>query len=174
MYKSPFRWILFGCGIAFLIFLMVSFRHPFYLGVTEILYKQNSSIIELNARVFTDDLEASLRKQFNLNINLTASTNQETTDSLVRLYALQHLGLTVNQNTLPLLFQGYELHEDATWIYFDAHCSHIPISVNVKNSLLFDRLKEQSHILHFTIGTYKKSHKLEYPDSSYTLQVKTN
>lgn len=145
--------------------IMMAFDHPFYLGVTEIQYHPVDKKMEINVRLFTDDLETSLQKTAKLKVNLTAPSNQQTMDSLVNVYVQQHLKLKADRIHLTLAYQGYELNEEACWIYFDAKCPEIPRQLELTNSLLYERISEQSHIIHLRFPSWKNSYKLDYPDS---------
>ena len=57
--------------------------HPFYVSVIEIQHNESAATAEISVRIFTEDLEETLRKQSNTPIDLVYPKNKTLMDKQV-------------------------------------------------------------------------------------------
>ncbi len=141
--------------------------HPFHVSVTEMNHNQQEATLEMQSKIFTDDFEAAIAKQYNRKVDLSDKSLHESMDSLVRKYVLSHLQVKVNGKLLSPAYLGFEQEKEAVYVYVEY--LKIPatiLEVDFFNNLLYDYYTDQINILHFKSGDKRKSIKLDYPDSS--------
>ncbi len=153
------------------IFLYVSiWLHPFYISMTELMYKPNSRTLQVSVRIFTDDFEKTLRKNCNCKVDLSLSDNKPAMNTLVQQYILQHLSIQVNGKTATLLYKGYQKEEESTWTYFEATSISTPKKIIITNSILHDYKTEQINMLHINANGKEQTEKLDYPKQGFEVR----
>ena len=100
--------------------------HPFYISMTDIVYKPGAKTLQFSVRLFTDDFEKTLRKSCKSKVDLSDKDSKATMNPLVQQYILQHLKINVNGRDVILTFNGYQKEEESTWSFFEvAGISHL-------------------------------------------------
>ena len=143
--------------------LLTAVFHPFYMSVTEINHNAKTKSIEVSCHIFTDDLEKDFKVRYKKAIDLTHPANKAFADSCLKYYLYDKLHININGKDLEMHYLGYEINEDAVWSYFE--CENIATikSVKVYDAILFDRIEEQSNLVHLTVNGKRQSFKLENP-----------
>ncbi len=144
--------------------------HPFYISMTDIVYKPNTKTLQVSVRIFTDDFEKTLRKNCNCKVDLSLSDNKAAMNTLVQQYILQHLNIQVNGKTATLTYKGYAKEEESTWSYFEATSISTPKKISITNSLLYDYKEEQINMLHITANGKEQTEKLDYPNQRFEVK----
>jgi hypothetical protein len=139
-------------------------KHPFHLSSTELNYNSKESTVELSCRIFTDDLEAALAKNFKIKADLSAESQHKAMDVFVRRYALANLALKGNAKPLTLNYLGFEKDNEAVVVYLESEQIKGLKRLETTNSILYDQYDDQSNIIHITNNGKRKSSKLDYPD----------
>ena len=122
--------------------------HPFYVSVIEIQHNESAATAEISVRIFTEDLEETLRKQSNTPIDLVYPKNKTLMDKQVSTYIRQKLHLTINGKPCELQYIGYEIQKESIWCYFE-----IPNITQLKTleadcNLLYEFVNVQTNIFH--------------------------
>src|SRR5439155_6176302 len=73
-----------------LLFTLSSF-HPYYVSVTEIKYKEEEKTLEVSCRMFTDNLENTLRKLHKKQIDILHPKDKKEVGKLLSEYVTKHL-----------------------------------------------------------------------------------
>ena|SRR6476660_6109968 len=139
-------------------------RHPFYVSVTEIQDNSNERILEVTCKIFTDDFEKALRKNYNVPIDLLAGNNSSM-GKLINGYISAHLQISVDDKPCLLQYIGYEKDEEAVDCYFQVNDIMVNKTVTIMNDMLFSYKPEQVNIVHVTVRGIRKSTQLVNPDS---------
>ncbi len=74
MVNCLFQWLIAG---------MITVLHPLYVSVIEIDHNAKDKTVEISVRIFTDDLEATLRKYTTARVDLTAPGHKPAMERLV-------------------------------------------------------------------------------------------
>ena len=157
------KYSLFGI----LLLLMSSFhtsKHPFYVSVVELHYKQKERILQVSVKLFSNDLEDALQRTSKKNIDLLHPKHQSETDSVLIHYISKRLAIQVNSKTQVLNFIGYEKEEEAIWTYLEIKNCALPKKIDIDTHLLYDFLPQQINIVHADINGTKKSSKVTNPE----------
>ncbi len=139
--------------------------HPFYVSVTEITHNGKTQSIEVSSRIFYDDLERTLEKQYHTPVDIVHPKDKTRLNQMVSDYIKKHLTIKADGKLLSLSYVGYEVQEDAAWIYFEIKGISKVKKVEVHDDILFDEHKEQINMLHVTVAGERKSTKLDNPDA---------
>ncbi len=139
--------------------------HPFYIGVTQVKIIQGKEV-NMEVRVFTDDLQKSLLKK---GITFSPLDVSDSLKKQVEAYLLDYVKLNYKTEILPhtwvpakLQLVGYEKEEDATWFYLELTnpLKNSAFKWKLKNTLLMDDHDEQVHIVHAEKGSLRVSEQL--------------
>lgn len=144
--------------MAFLVILISIFLHPFHLSVTNVYYKPNEKVVQVEQRVFLDDLEEALRDYTgNQELNVTEN-DDEMISEIAGKYLLEKFKITANGKSVELVYLGNELEIDANvmWCYFEAEKVKKFDSFTVTNSILTEKFDDQENIIHYEFPDGKK------------------
>ncbi len=151
-----FQWMLTG---------LVALVHPFYISVIEINHNQKEATVEISVRMFSEDLEKTLRKYTPGKIDINTPADKAFVDKQVSNYVSQKLKLKINGKPVSFSYVGYEIQKESAWCYFEI--TNIPDvkKIEVDCTLLYDYEKNQTNIVHVKGRGTEKSLKLDYPQN---------
>jgi hypothetical protein len=147
----------------------LSIFHPFYVSVTEINHNAKTQSVEISCRMFYDDLEHVLEKQYNTRLDIVKPTNKDQLNKLINDYIHRHLIIKVDGKVLNPAYVGYEIQEDGAWAYLEVKGVTKAQKIEVHNDLLYTEHTEQINMLHVIVKGERKSTKLDNPvaDASF-------
>jgi hypothetical protein len=154
---------------SFLIFLC-SFKHPFYLSVTDLKYNVKEKAMQGSVKLFINDLEDALKKINKQTVDLINPKDTSKITAMLYDYLKKRLTIKVNNQLINYSLIGFEKEEAAIWIYIELKNCPDPKKIIVENSLLYDFLKEQTNIIHCEVKGEKQSLKLNYPEKLATFE----
>lgn len=140
--------------------------HPFHISVTEIEHNAADKTLEISCKIFTDDFETILAKNYNAKVDLTnpPNNNKPAMDSLVKKYINSHLSMKVNGKPVSFEYVGYEVEKEAAYGYIQVDNISSVSKIDMNNSILYDKFDDQMNIMHVKVNGDRKSYKLNYPD----------
>jgi hypothetical protein len=145
-------------------------KHPFFISVTQIEHNTRAQTLEISCKIFTDDFEKTLRKNYTGTVDLINVKDKAAMDRMVSAYVQQHLIIKADNKALLLKFIGFERQEDAVYAYFEADNIATVKKMEVTDNLLYDYKKEQVNIIHATVGGTRKSTRLNNPDDKWVFE----
>lgn len=135
-----------------LLSLLTSFwmlvTHPFFISLTEMRYNPGSQKMEISQKIFWDDLEVSLGKEFGQSVDFLHPKDKSKLNEQIQTYLFKHNKLWVNGKQVSLNYLGYEVEEDAAWFYLESSVAETPKTVEVQSSVLLDEFDGQQNIIH--------------------------
>lgn len=141
--------------------------HPFFVSMTEIDYNPKDKELEISVRIFTNDLENTLRKNHpGIKVDILHPTDQTQMNGFVFDYLQKHLQLMINGKSMSTSFVGYEQKEESIWTYLEIKNISSVQKISVMNSLLHDYTNEEINMMHASVNNNEKSYKLDYPDTN--------
>ena len=145
-------------------------KHPFHVSTTEINHNAADKTLEISCKIFVDDFESCLSKQYHTKADLSAASMKTAMDSLVKKYLLSHLLVKADGRAVAIHYLGFEKEDVATNIYLEAENISSVKKVEVNDSILQDLYDDQINIIHVVVGGNRKSTKLDAPnkDASFT------
>ena len=148
--------------------ISIKHLHPYYISVVEINHSAANKMLEISCKIFTDDFENTLRKDYpqdaaHTRIDLANPADKGAMDKLVNDYIRKHLSFKVDGKAVDFSYVGYEKEDIATDCYFEV--DHVPAvkTIDVTNSILHDFSDQQINIIHCIVGGKRQSTKLDYP-----------
>jgi len=140
--------------------------HPFHVSVVEIEHNAGDKTLEISCKIFTDDFESILAKNYNTRVDLTnpPNNNKPAMDSLVKKYINSHLVLRNNGKPVSFEYIGYEVEKEAAYGYIQVDNISSVSKLDINNSILYDKFDDQVNIMHVKVNGDRKSYKLSYPE----------
>lgn len=140
--------------------------HPFYVSVTEINHNVKDKRIEVSCRMFFNDFEAVLEKNYKMQLDIIKPADKKRLDLIIADYVKKHVIIKVDGKALNLTYLGYQIEEDGCWCYLEAVKIPKVKQLEVKNDLLFAEFKTQTNMLQVSANGQEKSTKLDNPEST--------
>lgn len=147
-----------------LLILLFSFKHPFYLSVTDLKYNVGEKALQGNVKIFTNDLEGALKKIHGQTVDLINPKDTLKTKKILEDYLKKRLSLTINGQSKTYDVLGFENEQEAIWLYIEIKNCPLPKKIEVDNTLLYDYIKDQTNIIHLEVKAQKKSLKVGNPE----------
>ncbi|HEV7780837.1 MAG TPA: DUF6702 family protein [Chitinophagaceae bacterium] len=138
--------------------------HPFHVSVVEVEHNAADKTLEISCKIFTDDFETTLAKNYNAKVDLINPPNKGAMDSLVKKYIYSHLSLRVNGKPAVFNYVGFENEAEAAYGYIQVDNIASVQKIDITNTILFDKFDDQVSIMHIKVNGNRKSTKLNYPD----------
>jgi len=158
--------------LQYLVAAYLSIFHPFYVSVTEINHNAKTQSVEISCRMFYDDLEHVLEKQYKTRLDIVKPTNKDQLNKLINDYVHRHLIIKVDGKVLNPAYVGYEIQEDGAWAYLEVKGVTKAQKIEVHNDLLYTEHTEQINMLHVIVKGERKSTKLDNPDADASFSFK--
>jgi len=147
--------------------------HKFYVSHYRVDYKPRKESLQISGKIFTDDLERSMREFHHDNsIRLPARDTLQKTDSLMEAYFRYHIYLTKDDKVVLWDWVGKEYATDVTWVYIEQK--------DISRSELFEHtfhckalIKEftsQKNIMDLRFGRQKRTEILTNRSTSFKLR----
>jgi hypothetical protein len=140
--------------------------HPFYVSVTELKLDTRKHVLTASCRMFTDDLESALTRIFKRPFDLLKQENDAEVNALLNRYIQERFSVGLEGQLLQFSFLGFEREEEATWCYLEAVDCKSGKGMTVSNSLLYDFLPLQEHVIHLYVDGKRQSTRLVNPERS--------
>ncbi len=139
-------------------------RHPFYIAVTEINQNVKDKTLEVSCKMFAEDLESILQKNYKTTLDLSSEKNKIVLDRLIADYIGKHLWIAVNGQPVVLKYLGFEKEKESAYCYFEVTGIPDINKVEVTNQILYDFNNSQVNIIHVVVKGKRQSMKLDYPE----------
>ncbi len=138
-------------------------KHPLHLSSTEINQNAKTGRLEISCRIFTDDFEDILSRNYKVKADLIKPARHNDMDAVVGKYLLAHLQLAANSRSIKLSYIGYENESEAIIVYLESEPVKNIRSLETSSTVLYDLFNDQVNIFHITCQGNRKSAKLDYP-----------
>jgi hypothetical protein len=138
--------------------------HPLHLSVVEINHNAREKTLEISCKIFTDDFERILSKNYKTNADLY-NADRKAMDKLVKDYLQTHLIIKADDRPLTLSYLGYEKEDEVTYGYIQVENVAGVKKVEVTDKLMLDMFDDQISLIHVIVNGNRKSTKLTAPSS---------
>jgi|GEM_PF-1265637 len=136
--------------------------HKYYLSMTEIEVNQTTKVLKISCRLFTDDLERSVRSQSLKGLHPEHSALNQAS---LKPYFLKHFSIWQSGKLQTSNVIGVEQDVDVTWVYIEVPYTSKSSDFRLVNTLLYDQLSEQVNLVVVKSNNSKQNFRLSYPDS---------
>jgi len=155
--------------LAPLLLVVLSFKHPFYVSVTEVEYSSKTKEVGISVKVFPDDLEESLRK-FNGKKYDVVQGDKKMIGPVLDKYIKQHMRILLNGTAKSYQWMGYEIDKESVWMYFSITNQPGVRSIEVQSDLMYAYKQEQTNIIHIQLDEKRASFRLMAPENKALLK----
>lgn len=164
MAASVFKWLIipvlaFGLSAA-----APEKLHPFHISVTEINHNAADKTLEISCKIFTDDFETILAKNYKTKVDLINPSAKAAMDSLVKKYIFSHLQIKADGKPVAFSYLGFENDKEAAYVFFEVVTISSVSKLEISNSILYDQFDDQMNIMHVTVAGNRKSSRVSYPN----------
>lgn len=153
-----FKWVLVS---------WLGWMHPFYVGVTEIQHNKEEKSLEISIKLFIDDFERALTDQYKTAVDLSKPKDPMQTEAWVFQYIQNNFQLKVDGKPVQLEFVGYEKEREAAWCYVQVKGINSVQKLELTNTLLYNVLNQQIHLIHMNANNQRKSGKIMFPERQF-------
>ena len=164
MVSSVYKWLVFPLLAVVLVSAKPATFHPFHVTVTEVNHNAADKTLEISCKIFTDDFEKILSKNYKTKVDLINPPDKAKMDTLVKKYILSHLSVKANGRPVVFTYIGFENEKEAAYGYIEVENIPTVNRLELTNTLLYDMFDDQVSIMHITVGGNRKSNKLNYPE----------
>lgn len=144
--------------------------HPFHVSVTEIEHSVKENSLQVSCKLFTDDFETILAKNYKTKVDLVNPVSRPAMDTLVKKYLLSHMSVKADGKPVRFTYLGYENEKEAVYGYIEAENVTTVRKIEVTSSILYDMFDDQVNIFHTKVNGERKSSRLNYPDKELIVE----
>ena len=126
---------------------LLNTHHPIFVSVTEIAHNTKENTLEISCKIFTDDLETTLRKKYKTKVDLLDASFKNVMGPMINDYIQKHLSITSNSTKSILQFVGFEQQEEGIITYFEVKNVTKVDKLEIVNNILSDSSCEVRYIL---------------------------
>lgn len=166
MVLSGYKWLFFLVVPVLFLSAKPAYDHPLHISVVEVNHNAAEKSLEISYKIFTDDFEKILAKNYRTKTDLINPPDRPAMDSLVKKYIFSHFSISNNGIPVKLSYLGFEHESEAVYVYVEglnvASVGKIDLSMNI----MYDLFDDQMNIIHIITKGKRESRKLDYPVSS--------
>ena len=144
--------------------------HPYYISVVEINHNAADKTLEISCKIFTNDFETTLEKNYKSKVDLSNPKDKAATDKWINDYIKKRLLIKADGRNVSLSYLGFEKEDEATYSYFQVDNISTIKKIDITNSILHDFSDQQINIIHCIVGGKRQSTKLDYPKTEASFQ----
>jgi hypothetical protein len=150
--------------------LLIKKAHPFHVSVTEINHNAKDKTLEISCKIFTDDFEDVLTKNYKSKVDLVHPTDKPAMDKLVNDYISNHLLVKADDKNAMMNYIGFEVEAEAVYVYLQVNNIALLKKAEVTCTILHDMYTDQTEIIHVIVNGNRKSVKIDYPAKQASFQ----
>jgi hypothetical protein len=142
----------------FLLFTLCSFAaHKFYVSIYKIDYNAKKQRLEITARIFIDDLNAAIQKNYKQKAHLGETTESTIDEQLMNRYLSEHFTVFVNGKKSIFQYVSHEYQDNVLLGYYKINAVPKITSLKVQNTALLEVSDQQQNIIQSQLGDKKQS-----------------
>lgn len=149
--------------VKWLTITLFGLSHPFYVSVAEINHNAKDKTLEISCKIFSEDLEEILKKNYKAPVDLANVKMQVVNDKMIQDYITGHLIINTDGKASRLSYVGFEKESAVVYCYFEVANISTVKKLEITNSILQDFTDKQTNIMHVIVNGKRTSTKLDYP-----------
>ena len=142
---------------------LLAMMHPLHFSVTNIDYNKENKSFDISLKIFTNDLENAINKNYEKKINLKEDKSDET-NTLINKYIKSNFSIIIDGKKMDkkkFVFKDVKSNENSTWIYYEYIKIKKIKTVSIQNSILMDIFNDQTNLIVFKYLDYQKGFELQ-------------
>jgi len=151
--------------------MSMSTAHKFYVSITKVEYIEEEQSLQIILKIFTEDLERTLRERYGADIHLDSKKESKKDAEYIQKYLLKKLKIQVNNTPVAIDYIGKEYENDVVKIYMEIQNVSELKTFEIENKILMDMYDEQQNIIHFRNKKIRKSLMLDVDNPKAVLNL---
>ncbi len=144
MKNISFKWnLLWAIPLVFMSFAL----HDFYTSMTKVDYNQASATVSFSTKLDVEHLETAIGMK----------SNAGGFDKAVESYFKSNFTVKINGSSKDLDFASQKITGEVIWVYFNIPNVNSVKTIDVDNTLLFEKYPEQQNFVNFNINGKRES-----------------
>ena len=129
--------------------------HPYYVSVSESVYNEEKSSLQITKKIFYDDLELVLKNE-NKNENFDIlNSKKDLVNSYIENYIKKNMFFKVDGKLKALNYIGYEIINSRINSYFEIKNIKNIKSIEIKDTSLLEYFDNQENLTYFEIDNQR-------------------
>ena len=157
--------------IKILSFLAIFFPHEFYVSVSYMEFDPKRKAIEVQKKIFFDDLELAIKKKNQLTNFDILNSNKEIVNQNIKNYLQENIEFIINGKPLYINYLGHEYINGTINCYFEILKVKKIKKLIIKDSSLFASFKDQENLIYFEILNDLQTIRLKNPNDTYEIII---
>ncbi|MCF6365099.1 MAG: hypothetical protein L3J35_02745 [Bacteroidales bacterium] len=162
----------------FFTLLLSSFKisnlHPVHISIVNIDYKDSEKTFLISIKLFTDDFEKIVNKNFNTTINLGKTNETKDCNKYINKYIKKNFIFKVNKKNLfntDVFVKKVNKDENSTWLYYKVKYNS-GRKVSISNTILNDLYNDQKNLFIFTFKNTQEAYKFGKNKTNFEFLIK--
>lgn len=131
--------------------------HKFYVSIYQINYVPEKKMLQITSRIFMDDLNVVLEKNFKRKANIGEPTENEEDLLMMKKYIEDNFSIKINGKKKQVNFLSKEIDNNVVVCYLSIRDVAKISSIEIHNTMLLDLNADQQNIIQTSILGKKKS-----------------
>ena len=157
--------------IKILSFLAIFFPHEFYVSVSYMEFDPKRKAIEVQKKIFFDDLELAIKKKNQLTNFDILNSNKEIINQNIKNYLQENIDFIINGKPLDINYLGHEYINGTINCYFEILKVKKIKKLIIKDSSLFASFKDQENLIYFETLNDLQTIRLKNPNDTHEIIV---
>lgn len=142
-----------------LFLIMSSFGvHKFYVSIYQIDFVPGKKRVEITARIFMDDLNLALAKEFKVKSNLGEQSESKQDVEYLQQYLSKHLRVFIDGNEKTVLFLSKEIENNVVIVYLKVNNIKKFSAFKIYNNALLELYLDQQNIIQTNFYENKRNY----------------
>ena len=152
--------------IKLLYFLSIFFSHEFYVSVSYMEYDDKRRAIQIQKKIFFDDLEFAIKKTKGLSDFDILNSDEGLINKEIENYLKANIQFTINNKKLSINYLGHEYINGTISCYFEVLKVRKMQSLSIKDASLFSFFEDQENLIYFETENKLRTIRLKSPNHS--------
>lgn len=140
----------------------IAAAHKFYFSRTLIHHNFQSGTLEIEMKLFTDDLERAVRTNSDTEIRLGVDSTYYEAERLVGKYIEPRFNISVNNLPLSVRYLGMEVENDITYCFLETTPNDAIHSIEIENLVFFEIFDDQINELDLRMQGWTRREQVTY------------
>ena len=132
--------------------------HKFYVSIYQVDFVPEKKRVEITARIFMDDLNLALEKEFKTKIQLGEKTESSQDVQFLQKYLMKHLKISIDDKEKNIQFLSKEIENNVVIIYLKIVDVKKINSFKIYNNALLELYSDQQNIIQTKFYNKKRNY----------------
>ena len=132
--------------------------HKFYVSIYQVDFVPEKKRVEITARIFMDDLNLALEKEFKTKIQLGEKTESSQDVQFLQKYLIKHLKISIDDKEKNIQFLSKEIENNVVIIYLKIVDVKKINSFRIYNNALLELYSDQQNIIQTKFYNKKRNY----------------